>query len=524
MADPIVLDTNIITWVARGDKDVAKALNNYVTSGTQVYISRAAYDELVTRAPTPQMAGQYREILSDMRIQIAPSGSMTDRLNLVADNIEHTPAKGQPGQIREYDRKNDPTKPGDVFVVAQAKALNAQLWSLDEDVVKRSVQFGVKLAPECSHTPKQAHPEDPVKAREWLGLKPKNIGPDGRVIPTGAIGGVGSAYTVTGDATESKTGGGSGGSKTGGGGGSGGRGGTFAYVGTPDNTLPEVGGPSARGEAIAGGIQLAFEGINFVANLINDHIQRQKIKEALDAVQPQIAKRRLENPQSGVLILFYYTQFKAPDESILKPGAAFKYLMWGSGPTRDEALEDVFRMPTISAGPGANERKFSQELWIPPLQKSAITTAKCPFPPIAIGRFVLDDSNKAKFQVVEFNVIGGFDDVFEASLELPKGRNAEFAVLKAPHEVYWYNINGKQKVEVPLKSAKTANGNEIKVVDLDPYSPFHAAAAMCFPVDEWSEKVFGTAEGTGGARILGYTNFSMIRWIRAENIHLLRFL
>jgi hypothetical protein len=78
---------------------------------------------------------------------------------------------------------------------------------------------------------------------------------------------------------------------------------------------------------------------------------------------------------------------------------------------------------------------------------------------------------------------------------------------------------------VPLKTAKTANSNDVTVVDLDPYSPFNAAAAMCFPVDEWSEKVFNVVQATDGYRALGaYINFSMIRWIRAENIHLLRFL
>jgi hypothetical protein len=78
VAEPILLDTNILTDISRGNQQVADALNRYVKSGTPVYISRAAYDELVTRAPTAQMRGQYREMLADMRIQIAPSGPLTD--------------------------------------------------------------------------------------------------------------------------------------------------------------------------------------------------------------------------------------------------------------------------------------------------------------------------------------------------------------------------------------------------------------------------------------------------------------
>jgi rRNA-processing protein FCF1 len=104
MAEPIILDTNILKDVSRGNQAVADALNRYVKSGTPVYISRAAYEELVTRAETPQLGGHYREMLKDMRIQIAPSGAMADRVKVYGDNIQHQPAPGKPGQIREYYR------------------------------------------------------------------------------------------------------------------------------------------------------------------------------------------------------------------------------------------------------------------------------------------------------------------------------------------------------------------------------------------------------------------------------------
>src|ERR1700683_2125498 len=130
-----------------------------------------------------------------------------------------------------------------------------------------------------------------------------------------------------------------------------------------------------------------------------------------------------------------------------------------------------------------------------------------------------------KFQGVSFDALGGFDDIVETSIDLPPNTNADFAVINPPSEVYWYNVNGKQTVKVPLKDAKTANDNTIKVVDLDPWSPFHAQAAMAFPVDDWTEKVFGTVNATQNSALLGtYVNFGMIRWIRPENIHLLRFL
>jgi hypothetical protein len=289
--------------------------------------------------------------------------------------------------------------------------------------------------------------------------------------------------------------------------------------------VPEFVGPSPKGQAIVGGIQLAFEGLNFVLNLINDRIQKGKVEDALNRVRPAIAKARSDNPRLGVLLLFYYTQTQAPEESIMKPGAAFESLNWGLGVTPDEARMDATKTPTIGPGTGPNQRRFPQEVWIPPLQKTSITTAKCPFQPLGVGRFFLSGSNKAKFQLVSFDTLGGFDDIVETGIELPKGTNADFVVLKAPTEVYWYNINGKQTVSVPLKDAKTANANTIKVVDLDPWSPFSAAAAMVFPMTDWTEEVFNTVSPTDGYRALGtYVNFNMIRWVRAENIHLLRFL
>ncbi len=358
MGDTIILDTNVLTTIARGNQPAADALSRYLKTGTPVYISRAAYEELVTRAKPTQLGGQYREILADLRINIAASGAMADRINLIADNIELQPAPGAPGQIREYDRKNDPTKPGDVFVAAQAKAINAKLWTFDRDLAKRAPQFGVQLAPDCNITV-QGGIENPDTARKMLGLNPPK-GPSG------------------------------------GGGGGGGAPGTYSIEGVADNTLPEVGGPSAKGQAIVGGIQIALEGVNFVLNLINDYIQKKKVNEAVDAIRGEVAKTRAENPRLGVVLLFYYTQVEAPDESPIKPGANFEYLIWGMGVTPDEARNDALAPGSISRGTGPYERKLSQQVWIPPLVKTSITTAKCPFPLVAIGRFSLGNSTKLR--------------------------------------------------------------------------------------------------------------------------------
>jgi hypothetical protein len=465
-------------------------LKRYLKSGTQVYIARSAYDELVTRAQNPKQGGEYDWLLKDAGIAIAPSGKLTDRGNVYADNIEHVPAPNRP-QLKTFAGKDDPSRPGDVFIAAQAKAIKARVWTFDKKLQNAAPVLGYQLAPECD-IKDISGPEVPTLARKLLDMNPRAIGADGRPLPT----------------QEPPAGGG-----------------TYSVVGVADNSIPETGGPSPKGQAIVGGIMLAFEGVNFVLNLINDHIQTKRVNEALDKIRPAVSMDRLKNPRMGVLLLFYYTQYQAPEDSIIKPGAAFDCVIWGKGSTRDEALRDAFSAPTISRGTGPNERRFSRDIWIPPLEKPVITTAKCPFPPIAVGRFFLGNSNKAKFQLVEFGIIGGFDDIMEKTVELPDNSNADFAVLRPPSQVHWYNLNGRQTVDVPLKDAKTANDNTIKVVDLDPWSPFNAKAAMVFPVDDWTEKVFDAVAATDDSNFLStYVNFGMIRWIRPENIHLLRFL
>ena len=548
MSDPvIIIDTNVLADVSRGNKPLADALNAYVRTGRTVYIAAAAYEELVTRAPTPQMGGQYREMLKDLHIDKAPPGSQAARLEFLADNIIRVPGPGQPGQIREYDRKNDPNRQGDAFVASQAKALDGELWTLDAKFQGRAEALGVKLVPECKTIKGVTGLEDPVRGRQLLGLNPKAVGMNGQVIPPPPNGSAPGSYTPTIKPP------GSGGGKPGGGGGSGNSGGGSPGGASPAGTGggrtgsggpggsgaapnagsasvgigvgPSIGSPqpSARGTAIIGGIQLAFQGINLTLNFINDRIQKERVEKAFESLRPVLTKTRSDNPRLGILLLFYYRQVEALPDSIIQPGAVFESIGYGKGVTRDEALRDYNSVPTISAGVGPNERRFFQEVWIEPLVKTTITTAKCPFPPVAIGRFWLK-GRKATFQRVEFNPLSGFDDICEKSLELPNGVNPEFVVLKPSTEVYWFNLNGRQKTDVPLKTANTANGNSITVVDLDPYSPFHAAAAMCFPVDDLTEEVFKLVESTQGAAILALINFSMIRWIRAENIHLLRFL
>jgi predicted nucleic acid-binding protein len=509
MADVIVLDTNVLKDIARGNRPGAEALVRYIKAGDTVYIARAAYNELIRDAPTDQMRQQYRDLVSHLRIQIAPDGKMADRVDFHVKNMQHVPtAKGEPGQLKEYgNNTKHPDRPGDAFVAAQAKAIGAKLWTMDHRTKNRAANLGVLIVPESSLMPARGA-EDVDRARQLLGLNPNPIDGKGNRItvrPSAA-----SAKTPVVNRSTGRGGGGSGGTP---------------LVGVADKAIPQEASPiSPRGAAKIEGMQLMFQGVNFVLNMYNDHLQKKKVDAALKAIGREVADAQKNNPTAGIMLLFYYTQVEAPSESLIKPGSVFHYVIWGQGVTRDEAIQDALKQPSLTVGAGPNERKFAQQQWLPALQKSDLNLARLPFPAVARGRFHLGKVAEAKFQLVDFNVIGGFDDIHEKSIKLPNARNAEFVILRPPSEVYWYTRNGRETLRIPLKTLATANKNDITVVDLDPYSPFHAAAAMCFPVDEWAETVFNVVRATDNHRILSYTNFAMIRWIRAENIHLLNWI
>src|SRR5687768_9904947 len=118
MPDVIVIDTNVLKDVARGNRPVAEALVRYIKTGTVVYIARAAYNELVSGAPTAQMRQQYRDLVTHLRIQIAPEGKLAERVEFYDKNIQHQPKPNEPGQIKEYGNNKHPDRPGDVFVAA----------------------------------------------------------------------------------------------------------------------------------------------------------------------------------------------------------------------------------------------------------------------------------------------------------------------------------------------------------------------------------------------------------------------
>jgi predicted nucleic acid-binding protein len=491
MSRKIILDANVVDQINRGNRDAANALQLLRRSGADIYVSRQVYNELVESPGIPRVGAANREFLQDLGIEVAPTGALADRIDTVMNNDTRM------GKVMSTE---------DIMTGAQAKAINAEVWSFDRvyrNNTANVIRMGIKVAPESTMIGMvQGRSFDYRTGRELMSLAPIEVGLMGQIRRPGPAGGASGAYSSNG---------------------------YKASVGVPDMDLPEPGGPSARGQAIGNGILLVLEGINIVLNIVNDNIQRTKANEALDKVRSAIGQARAENPQLGVLILFYYTQVDPGPDSIIRPGAVFNYLLWGKGTTEDEAMEDIFRLPQVLPGTSGRVQEFSQKVWLPPVRKTQLTQARTPFPPLALGRFVMSKAKKITFQLVSFDLLEGFDDIVEKDLEIKSGANVDFVILEPPNEIRWLTLNaGMKSLKVPLKNAKTSNGETIPVVDLDTVSPFSAAAAMVFPLDDWAEEVFSYIQSTDDSSpnsvLRSYINFRMIRWVRAEDIELVRFI
>ncbi len=180
MPRKILLDADVIGAINRGNKYAADALKKLLASNSKIYMSKQGYEELTSQPgkkiagigpDSPKTAIANRKLLSDLGIKIARSGSFGDRATVYVRN-----AKGPAFSA------------SDQMVLAQAKAIKAEVWSFDRayrNNVKNVESFGVKVAPE-SHLPNNPNrTEDYRVARSLMNLKPININEGGKVRPLG---------------------------------------------------------------------------------------------------------------------------------------------------------------------------------------------------------------------------------------------------------------------------------------------------------------------------------------------------
>lgn len=498
--DLIVIDAQVLKNIARGSQDVANDILAYKAAGKTVVISQAAFDELVTRAPDSYMRGHYREMLKDLKIEIAPKGALADRVDVYARNITAPQVMKDPvtgknttvPKIDEYGNYNQARgpggvelkpavkAPGDVFVGAQAKAAGGKVLTYDDKFIRGAERAGIPLA-DKSRPLRQPGTEDLPAARARLRLPVADINrmTGERMIPR---------------------------------------------VGVPAMPQrPITFGPSEAGQAkFAAGLIL----LGLIGNYLKGKVEEKENAKAQAAIEQSagtIQQALDADPGSGVLVILHFVKTVSRQESVVDTPEIFSFMRWGKGPTRDEARRNA--STGLSPAPGDGQAEIRHEVWYKPGDAdAAIQSARPPFKVVAYGKFKLDAQRRAKFQAVSFDPTFGFDDEFEQARTIPESIDPRFAILQSPLEIIWYNLSGRQTTMIPTLRANTSDGAEVTVVDLDPVVRLGAKALPIFPIDKDCETVFSTVESTrvSGNWLGAYVNMPSVRWIRPENIQITR--
>ena len=291
---------------------------------------------------------------------------------------------------------------------------------------------------------------------------------------------------------------------------------TPATVGMPDMEPVREGGPNAAGAAVADGIVLALQGLNFVFARYNEHVQLGRLEEALGALKPQVARITQQRPECGVLLAIRFRQAEGHPDSPIHPGPVFAGIDVGVGADPREAQRDMVSQPELRAGLAPGEHETIAEMrWIPPRRPQAPKVPPPPLPVFCLATFV---SDTPELQNVEWTNLGGFDDEARTRLSLRPGVTPRFYVLQMPkwiHSVIPREQNPEQKETLlPL-----ATRDGFPVVELDPLMPFFdVTAAALYPADQATLELSQQAPATVQMGPLLIDDFDLVRWARPDQI------
>jgi hypothetical protein len=499
----ILLDANVIDEINRGNAPAAQALKQLLAAKNTVYISQRAYEELTAQPgkmvggigpDLPRTAAANKLLLKELGIQVAPAGAMGDRVEVYTRN-----AKGS--TLSKEDQ----------MVVAQARALNAEVWSFDKSYKReaRNIEtaFRVKVAPE-THLPlaPQGGKPDYRVARRLVSLPPVDI----------SVGGV-----VASKPSRSRP--------PTGGGGSGGTSRTKATVGVPSGpTIPDTLPPNP-GKAKMDAAVLGLKGLNFVIQGINDAVQERRMREAWSRMQPNVERQLLANPGLGALILVRFGRREkrgSEHDSPLEHTSVFLSIDVGYGATETEAMANYNSQSRVQAG--GNLAVTTQTSFIPPVAPVDPRKLRTPFTSYGIGTFV---RGREKLLRVEWKGLFGFDEIEDVAITLPAGRPVRFLLLVAPTSLTFFNGRMRHETGIPVDwrdaaSCEVHYTRSVSVVDLDRgvFNLGNDAAAMVFPADRACEEAFAGVGKTkdDGGQLRHEVNLDRVRWVRPENIHVLR--
>ncbi|WP_315831501.1 PIN domain-containing protein [Bradyrhizobium prioriisuperbiae] len=508
----VLVDKNVITNLARGNPAIAEALKRCLASGEPIYMSRSAYSELVNDSPIHLRMG-YTSLLRDLKLQVAPDGasSITDRGSFYGDNAAHEPKPNQTGPVKEYGNGKSKEKPGDAFVAAEARALNARLWTMDRNFAKRAANLGVTLARECDIQDKRGD-EDIAQARRLMGLKPTSMlqnQPAKPIVTKTAPSGPQSANTAKNKATGNEKA-------------------TKSEVGAPLEAVPEY-GPNQAGDAKFQAGTLGLEGVNLLLQKFNNAIQARRFQAEFDKILPEIKRRMADDPQLGALVSVGYSKGPEDSSSVIESVTVFQNIRVGYGLNRADATRDLNSRASML--PGRSD--VGQELWLKPSAPTDISRLRLPFDTTIAGlaTFV---PGKEKLVRVAFKGVAGFDDKFfsKEELSVPAGMTPRFYYLWPPDQIT-FRRGVSQTISIDWEMS---DGADVTKGDVDPFStnipvvkldssinPFDATAAMVWPADNSTANLFQKTRPTqDNYGMLSIYGIGMMRWVRPEFIRILK--
>jgi uncharacterized protein DUF4157 len=346
----ILIDGNLLDQINRGNAPAATQLNALCQTA-KVYIAQQAYNEVVVNPQIPRMAKANQLVLDALRIEVAPPGDAAERAEVYQLNQT---ASGGTVLANETD----------VLVGAQARAIDAEVWSPDRayrnNAVGVSKALGIKVAPESVNMTIATGPQDYRVGRRLLGLDPVEISLSGVVTPVSSPPGGGGGGGGAGGGGGGAAGGGGGAVAAGGGGGSGE---TTATVGEP---LPPIGAdPGVQGfqarSAGTGAAALVIVGaLNNISRWSTDYAATKEWEKT----KPEVQKMLSAQPWLGVLIVFRYSQGSAP--ITMQAPQVFQQIDTYYGESL-AAAQSQERAQGYVVGAGAQEHLISEKRWIAPV-------------------------------------------------------------------------------------------------------------------------------------------------------------
>ncbi|MEO1458525.1 MAG: hypothetical protein AAFV49_13320 [Pseudomonadota bacterium] len=276
-----------------------------------------------------------------------------------------------------------------------------------------------------------------------------------------------------------------------------------------------TGGPSPRGQAIGGAIELILRAIFATANWVIESNNRSRVQEALEAQGARIAAR---NQGDGVLMVMYHTYVRSHPDAVAQVSPRFSYLEVYFGRTRDEATRAWHRAPP----PLNPDTRGRVSTWVPPVEAPDPASLQLPFRSIGRARFV---RGRARLLRVNFGGYSGFDDLNIIQLS-GAVEEARLFVLQPPDTVTFLNGRHTHEVSLSIVDVTTSDGTHVDGVNLDPWVQYLAdrdTAVMIFPANRAAERLFRSRGETRDNlnTLRRYMHIRRMRWARPSDIEML---